>query len=158
MRAHEEVAPRLPARDPIAIDRCAGLASQHHFQLALPLWPKFKEAYEGITGIEIRPEVMTDTDLEEAGQDGRLVTGFFMSKQGGEAHSRLASGLEKLSGEVAQSSQEISALSREVAQLQQAWTRLGERLRTLMARAGELHEDSREALVFAEGGRESDSG
>jgi hypothetical protein len=71
------------------------------------------------------------------------------------AQTRLATGLEKVSGEVAQSSQEISALSREVAQLQQAWTRLGERLRTLMVRAGEMHEDSPGAPVATEGEAES---
>lgn len=69
---------------------------------------------------------------------------------------RIAGGLEKLSAQVAGTSREVSALSREVARLQGAWARLGERLRTLMVRAGEVHGGP--WGVEAIQGEESDSG
>jgi energy-coupling factor transporter ATP-binding protein EcfA2 len=66
-----------------------------NFQLRHDLWDKFARSYEGITGIRIEPEVMVDTDLQDLGEDGRIVTGFFLYKGGLRFHSRKASAGEK---------------------------------------------------------------
>ena len=66
-----------------------------NFQLRHDLWPKFSEAYEAITGIKVDPEIMIDTDLEELGQESRIVTGFWLYKDGGRVHSRQASAGER---------------------------------------------------------------
>jgi predicted ATPase len=66
-----------------------------NFQLRHDLWPRFAKAYEGITGLSVDPEVMVDSDLEDLGEDGRIVTGFFIKKSGGRVHSRRASAGEK---------------------------------------------------------------
>ena len=66
-----------------------------NFQLRYELWPAFASAYEGVTGIPVEPEIMTDTDLEEIGQDGRVVTGFYLVKEDGKVYSRYASSGEK---------------------------------------------------------------
>jgi len=69
-----------------------------NFQLRLDLWPRFKERYEGITGLPIEPEIMVETDLEDMGQDGRMVVGFWLTKDGSRVHSRKASAGEKKIG------------------------------------------------------------
>lgn len=66
-----------------------------NFQLRYELWPKFKKAYEGITGISIDPDVYTETDLRKIGQNGDIVTGFFMNKDGDRVKSSRASAGEK---------------------------------------------------------------
>ena len=66
-----------------------------NFQLRHDLWPAFSAAYTAVTGIGVEPEVMVDTDLEEMGQDGRIVTGFYLLKEDGRVLSRYASSGEK---------------------------------------------------------------
>lgn len=66
-----------------------------NFQLRYSLWPRFQKAYEGITGIEIEPEICTETDLKKAGQNGEYVIGFFMKKNGDRIHSRRGSAGER---------------------------------------------------------------
>ena len=66
-----------------------------NFQLRYDLWPKFKKAYEGITGIEIEPEVLNETDLKKFNQDTQIVVGFFMKKHGDKIHSKRGSAGER---------------------------------------------------------------
>jgi len=53
---------------------------------------------------------------------------------------RLGPRLERASLAASKAGQEIGALSCEAAQLQRNWARLGERLRSLLARVGEVHQ------------------
>jgi len=69
-----------------------------NFQLRHDLWPAFADAFEGVTGIPVEPEVMTDDELEELGEDSRVVTGFFLLKGGLRIPSRYASSGEKKIG------------------------------------------------------------
>lgn len=62
-----------------------------NFQLRAELWPKFKKAYEGITGIEVEPEIYEDTDLKARGEPCDIVTGFWLNKQWGAQHTRVHS-------------------------------------------------------------------
>ena len=78
-------------------------------------------------------------------------------EQEGDPTHRISSGLERVAGVVAGSSQEVSALSREVVQLQRAWNRLGERLRTLMVRVGEAHDGTQVLMVSGEEDAERDT-
>lgn len=55
----------------------------------------------------------------------------------------LAGGLEKVSEALAGSGREAGEVSREATQLKRAWGRLGERLRTLTVRVGELQDGVR---------------
>jgi len=64
------------------------------------------------------------------------------TRGGGDAQERMAAGLEKVAAVVAESNQEVSALSRDIVHLQRAWNRLGERLRTLMVRVEEARDDT----------------
>jgi len=66
-----------------------------NFQLRQTLWPRFKKAYEGITGIEIEPELCTETDLKKLGENGEYVIGYFMKKNGDRIHSRRGSAGER---------------------------------------------------------------
>lgn len=66
-----------------------------NFQLRVDLWPKFKKAYEGITGIEIEPDIYTETDLKKLGEPSEVVIGFFMKKWGDKIHSRRGSAGER---------------------------------------------------------------
>ena len=67
-----------------------------NFQLRHALWPKFKKAYEGITGFEIEPEIYTETDLRDSGEkDADYVIGFYLLKPGGRVHSRKGSAGER---------------------------------------------------------------
>lgn len=61
--------------------------------------------------------------------------------------------LERASLAASKAGQEIGALSCEAAQLQRNWTRLGERLRSLLARVGEVHQGT-----AAPDGRENGDG
>jgi hypothetical protein len=54
------------------------------------------------------------------------------------AKQRLSAGLEKVARASADSGQEMGALSREAARLQRAWEPLGERLRSMLVRIGEV--------------------
>lgn len=66
------------------------------FQLRPGLWPRFKRHYEGITGFEVEPEEMVETELERLGMDGRVITGFYLDKgPRGRIHSRRCSAGEK---------------------------------------------------------------
>ncbi len=77
--------------------------------------------------------------------------------EGGPGSSeRTTADLEKVAAQVAGSSREVSALSREVAQMQVAWDRLGERLKTLMVRAGETLHDPRLAARELENGEQEE--
>lgn len=62
-----------------------------NFQLRADLWPRFKKAYEGITGIEVEPKIYVETDLKRMKNNAEvpdIVVGFHMLKQqqGGEVH------------------------------------------------------------------------
>jgi len=67
---------------------------------------------------------------------------------------RLGPRLERASRAASKAGQEIGALSCEAAQLQRTWARLGERLRSLLARVGEVHQGS----AAAPDGREDGDG
>jgi hypothetical protein len=56
--------------------------------------------------------------------------------------NRLSPRLERAARAASKAGQEIGALSCEAAQLQRNWARLGERLRSLLARVGEVHPGS----------------
>ncbi len=72
---------------------------------------------------------------------------------------RIAAGLERVTEVVTGSGQEVGGLSQEVMQLQRAWGRLGERLRSLMVRVEEAHNSDRPAAVaFDEEEPEGDAG
>lgn len=66
-----------------------------NFQLRVELWDKFKAAYEGITGLQVEPEIYKETDLELMGLPCEIVTGFYIHKWGNRVHSRRASAGEK---------------------------------------------------------------
>lgn len=69
-----------------------------NFQLRFDLWPKFKKAYEGITGIQIEPDVYIETDLnnlKNKGECTEYVIGFDMLKPLGRVHSRRGSAGER---------------------------------------------------------------
>lgn len=69
-----------------------------NFQLRYDLWPRFKKAFEGITGIKIEPHVYTETDLKTQKKNGECtdyVIGFDMLKPGGKVNSRKASAGER---------------------------------------------------------------
>lgn len=66
------------------------------FQLKKSLWDKFASHFEGITGFQVEPEVMLESDLVEHGLDGEMVVGFWMNKGSrGKIHSRRASAGER---------------------------------------------------------------
>ena len=71
---------------------------------------------------------------------------------------RIATGLERVADVVAGSGQEVGGLSQEVMQLQRAWGRLGERLRSLMVRVDEAHNGDQQAVSAREEGPEGDAG
>lgn len=71
---------------------------------------------------------------------------------------RVASGLERVADVVAGSGQEVGGLSQEVVQLQRAWGRLGERLRSLMARVDEAHNGDGVPATTREEESEGDAG
>jgi hypothetical protein len=71
---------------------------------------------------------------------------------------RIAGGLERVADVVAGSGQEVGGLSQEVAQLQRAWGRLGERLRSLMARVDEAHNGDGVPATTREEEPEGDAG
>lgn len=73
-------------------------ADMVNFQLRYDLWPKFKRAYEGITGFQVEPDVYTETDLKALKKQGECtdyVIGFDMLKPDGKVHSRRGSAGER---------------------------------------------------------------
>jgi len=64
--------------------------------------------------------------------------------------------IRKVAETASRAGQEMGHLSREAAQLQRAWQRLGERLRSMMVRVGEVHAGSAAAVSVSEGGLERD--
>jgi len=71
---------------------------------------------------------------------------------------RIAGGLERVADVVTGSGQEVGGLSQEVVQLQRAWGRLGERLRSLMARVDEAHNGDGVPATTREEEPEGDAG
>ncbi len=72
-----------------------------------------------------------------------------------EASARRVTGaLERVAAVVAGSGQEVGGLSQEIVQLQRAWGRLGERLRSLMVRVDEAHNGNGVPATTREEGRE----
>lgn len=66
-----------------------------NFQLRADLWPRFKKAYEGITGYEVEPELYTETELKRTGENADYAIGFFIKKPTGKIHSRKGSAGER---------------------------------------------------------------
>ncbi len=66
-----------------------------NFQLRADLWPRFKKAYEGITGFEVEPELYTETELKRTGECADYAIGFFIKKPNGKIHSRKGSAGER---------------------------------------------------------------
>jgi hypothetical protein len=85
-----------------------------------------------------------------------LLEGSLAHAASGNGLGRLAPRLERAARGASKAGQEVGALSCEAAQLQRNWARLGERLRSLLARVGEVHEDAAGAAPSTDGGTESD--
>jgi len=66
-----------------------------NFQLRADLWPRFKQAYEAVTGYTIEPEIYTETDLKEKGEDAEVAVGFWLTKPTGKIHCRKCSAGER---------------------------------------------------------------
>ena len=86
----------------------------------------------------------------------RLLGGALARSEAGNGAGRLAPRLERAARAASKSGQEIGALSCEAAQLQRNWARLGERLRSLLARVDEVHEGTARATPSMEGGTDRD--
>lgn len=69
-----------------------------NFQLAHAKWPKFKAAYEAITGFDVEPDVHKLSEfcaVPNPGADEDVVIGFWLRKPEGRVYSRRASAGEK---------------------------------------------------------------
>jgi uncharacterized coiled-coil protein SlyX len=88
----------------------------------------------------------------------RLLEGSSARGDSGNGAGRLAPRLERAARSASKAGQEIGALSCEAAQLQRNWARLGERLRSLLARVGEVREGDVANASGTEGGTEGDRG
>jgi hypothetical protein len=85
-----------------------------------------------------------------------LLEGSLTQAAGGNGLGRLGPRLERAAHGASKAGQEIGALSCEAAQMQRNWARLGERLRSLLARVDEMHEDAAGAEPSVEEGKERD--
>lgn len=67
-----------------------------NFQLRKELWPKFKAAWDAITGYPaVEPEIYSVAGLSRIGQAAEYVTSFKITKPSGKVHSRKSSAGEK---------------------------------------------------------------
>ena len=69
-----------------------------NFQLTVKAWPRFAQAYEGIFGFKVEPDIYTETDLVDSGvpeAEAQVVIGFYLLKPDGKVYSRYASAGEK---------------------------------------------------------------